>query len=151
MSLQFHWNNYERRADYVDSSGLTLFYTPELRANDAAIMMIGQLYLEIPPHKDRVEATAVCSPEDTRIALTGPVNISRAFNHMHYLGTSNIFVQLWFVWNWVYIAMKPYHENKLYKKLQVYHLLVILVFHNCQNAVFLIFNCYNILNWYKND
>lgn len=101
MSLQFHWNNYERRADYVDSSGLTLFYTPELRANDAAIMMIGQLYLEIPPHKDRVEATAVCSPEDTRIALTGPVNISRAFNHMHYLGTCNIFVQLWFVWNWV--------------------------------------------------
>lgn len=47
--------------------------------------------------------------------------------------------------------MKPNHENKLYKKLQVYHLLVILVFHNRQNAVFLFFNCYNILNWYKND
>ncbi|XP_048751456.2 DBH-like monooxygenase protein 2 [Ostrea edulis] len=84
--MQFHWNNVERRSDYVDSSGMTLFYTPNRRPNDAAIMMVGQEYLEIPPSKERVEVEAVCSADDTWMALSGPVYVTRALNHMHYLG-----------------------------------------------------------------
>ncbi|XP_061190243.1 dopamine beta-hydroxylase-like [Saccostrea echinata] len=83
--LQFHWNNPEWRFDYTDSSGMTLYYTPNRRPNDATIMVVGQDYLEIPPGKERVEVDAVCSSEDTRIILSGPVYITRSFNHMHYL------------------------------------------------------------------
>ncbi|XP_062619795.1 tyramine beta-hydroxylase-like [Saccostrea cucullata] len=84
--MQFHWNNPELRSDYKDSSGMTLYYTPNRRPNDAAIMMVGQDYLEIPPGKDRVEVDAKCSAKDTNMIFTGPVYITKAFNHMHYLG-----------------------------------------------------------------
>lgn len=86
--LQFHWNNYERRSDYKDSSGMTLYYTPNRRPNDAGIMMIGQTFLEIPPRKEHVEATSVCTAADTWMILKGPVYVTRALNHMHYLGNS---------------------------------------------------------------
>ncbi|XP_062566816.1 tyramine beta-hydroxylase-like [Saccostrea cucullata] len=85
-TLQFHWNNPERRSDYNDSSGMTLYYTPNRRPNDAAILVVGQDYLEIPPGKDRVEVDAICSADITSRLLSGPVYITRAFNHMHYLG-----------------------------------------------------------------
>ncbi|XP_052692764.1 DBH-like monooxygenase protein 2 homolog isoform X1 [Crassostrea angulata] len=84
--MQFHWNNYERRSDYKDSSGMTLYYTPNRRPNDAGIMMIGQTFLEIPPRKEHVEATSVCTAADTWMILKGPVYVTRALNHMHYLG-----------------------------------------------------------------
>ncbi|XP_048751432.2 tyramine beta-hydroxylase-like isoform X1 [Ostrea edulis] len=84
--MQFHWNNFERRSDYVDSSGMMLFYTPNRRPNDAITMTIGQHYLEIPPGKERVEIDAVCRGEDTRAILSGPIYVTEASNHMHYLG-----------------------------------------------------------------
>ena len=86
LSLQVHWNNPERRSDYQDSSGMTLYFTPNLRANDAAILMIGQTYLHIPPGKDRHTESAVCNREDTRTLFAGPIHVFRALNHMHYLG-----------------------------------------------------------------
>lgn len=51
-------------------------------------MMIGQSFLEIPPRKEHVEATSVCTADDTKIILQGPVYVTRALNHMHYLGNS---------------------------------------------------------------
>ena len=81
-----HWNNPERRSDYQDSSGMTLYFTPNLRANDAAILMIGQTYLHIPPGKDRHTESAVCNRDDTRTLFAGPIHVFRALNHMHYLG-----------------------------------------------------------------
>ncbi|XP_048748779.1 tyramine beta-hydroxylase-like [Ostrea edulis] len=91
--MQFHWNNYERRSDYVDSSGMTLFYTPNRRPNDATIMVIGQNYLEIPPRKEHAEFHSVCTAQDTKLALSGPVYVTRGFNHMHYLGREESIIQ----------------------------------------------------------
>jgi hypothetical protein len=92
--LQFHWNNFEKRADYVDSSGMTLFYTPNKRPNDAITMAVGQHYLEIPPGRERVETDAVCRGEDTQVILSGPIYITEASNHMHYLGKFSIVLQM---------------------------------------------------------
>ncbi|KAJ8300821.1 hypothetical protein KUTeg_022340 [Tegillarca granosa] len=84
--LQFHWNNPEFRSDYVDSSGINLFYTANRRPFDASVIMIGQTYLHIPPQQDRVEIAGLCSGECTQRQMTGSVQITRALNHMHYLG-----------------------------------------------------------------
>ncbi|XP_022313983.1 tyramine beta-hydroxylase-like [Crassostrea virginica] len=93
VMMQVHWNNPERRSDYQDSSGMTLYFTPNLRANDAAILMIGQTYLHIPPGKDRHTESAVCNRDDTRTLFAGPIHVFRALNHMHYLGREE-FVEL---------------------------------------------------------
>lgn len=87
-----HWNNPEKRADHTDSSGMTLYYTPNLRPNDAAIYMVGQIYLEIPPGSKRYATSSVCDAEDTRELLKAPIKVTRALNHMHYLGKYPEFV-----------------------------------------------------------
>ena len=86
LSLQVHWNNPERRSDYQDSSGMTLYFTPNRRPNDVAILMIGQTSLHIPPGRERHIESALCDREDTRTLLAGPIHVVRASNHMHYLG-----------------------------------------------------------------
>ena len=53
--FQFHWNNPELRSDYVDSSGMTLYYTRNLRPYSAATFMVGQLQIEIPPLQPAVQ------------------------------------------------------------------------------------------------
>ena len=51
---QVHWNNPERRDDYVDSSGLRVHYTTSLRPNDVGTLTIGQEALFIPPGQQQV-------------------------------------------------------------------------------------------------
>ncbi|XP_041368429.1 uncharacterized protein LOC121382865 [Gigantopelta aegis] len=85
-ALQFHWTNPELKKDYVDSSGLTLLYTPNRRKYDAGIFMTGNIWLEIPPGKARVMQTSVCTADCTRKILKGPIRVASALNHMHYLG-----------------------------------------------------------------
>ncbi|XP_062607821.1 uncharacterized protein LOC134269632 [Saccostrea cucullata] len=65
---------------------MTLYYTPNLRPNDAVILMVGQIHLEIPPGSKRYSASSVCDAEDTQKIFAGPINIVRGLNHMHYLG-----------------------------------------------------------------
>lgn len=80
--LQFHWNNPLKRSDYVDGSGLMIHYTPNKRIADAGVFVIGQNFFEIPPQQEEVHVTGRCN----NLALNGPINITRAINHMHYLG-----------------------------------------------------------------
>lgn len=80
--IQFHWNNPLKRSDYVDGSGLMIHYTPNKRIADAGVLVIGQNFFEIPPQQEEVHVTGRCN----NLALNGPINITRAINHMHYLG-----------------------------------------------------------------
>ncbi|XP_063424230.1 tyramine beta-hydroxylase-like isoform X2 [Mytilus trossulus] len=84
--LQAHWNNPELKDSYVDSSGLTLYYTNKLRPNDAAVMRIGSSYFELPPGRSKVEVVGTCSSQCSKAQLKGPIYITAAGNHMHYLG-----------------------------------------------------------------
>lgn len=80
--LQFHWNNPQRRPDYFDGSGLMIHYTPNKRIADAGVLIIGQNYFAIPPRREEVIVTGQCD----NLAVNGTVHLTRAINHMHYLG-----------------------------------------------------------------
>ncbi|XP_033727104.1 peptidyl-glycine alpha-amidating monooxygenase A-like isoform X1 [Pecten maximus] len=86
VMLQFHWNNPERRPDYTDNSGINLFYTPHLRLFDSKIFVVGTKYFELPPGQEEVRIDGWCSSECSSHYLTGPLYISKAQNHMHYMG-----------------------------------------------------------------
>ncbi|XP_046576525.1 tyramine beta-hydroxylase-like [Haliotis rubra] len=86
MVMQFHWTNPELRSDYVDSSGLTLYYTPKLRKYDAGFLFTGQVYLEIPPGVKRSTFESTCTEECTNKLMTGNIYITSGLSHMHYLG-----------------------------------------------------------------
>lgn len=84
--LQAHWNNPELKTDYVDSSGLTLYYTSKLRPNDAAVMLIGSVGFELPPGRPEVTVVGSCAAQCTKEDFSGPIYVTSALNHMHYLG-----------------------------------------------------------------
>ncbi|XP_076456030.1 tyramine beta-hydroxylase-like [Babylonia areolata] len=88
IKMEFHWNNPQLRADFTDSSGMRFFYTPNLRANSAATLTVGQMFLEIPPLQPSVEVVGTCSSDCTRKIADRPVYVIQAANHMHYLGKS---------------------------------------------------------------
>ncbi|KAL3870614.1 hypothetical protein ACJMK2_038662 [Sinanodonta woodiana] len=85
-AFEFHWNNPALINGTTDSSGMTFYYTPKLRPNDAGVLMIGQTYLYIPPGETAVTAIGTCPGECTKDLMTGNINITTAVNHMHYLG-----------------------------------------------------------------
>ncbi|XP_033727098.1 peptidylglycine alpha-amidating monooxygenase-like [Pecten maximus] len=91
--LQFHWNNPELRVDYTDNSGLNVFYTPILRPYDAKMLTVGTRYFEIPPGEQEVKVEGRCSTDCSSLLLTGPVYITMANSHMHYLGRKQTFQQ----------------------------------------------------------
>ncbi|KAL3870619.1 hypothetical protein ACJMK2_038667 [Sinanodonta woodiana] len=85
-AFEFHWNNPGLINGTTDSSGMTFYYTPKLRPNDAGVLVIGQKYLYIPPGETAVTAIGTCPEECTRKMMTNTINVITAVNHMHYLG-----------------------------------------------------------------
>ncbi|XP_069121902.1 DBH-like monooxygenase protein 1 [Argopecten irradians] len=85
-AFQFHWNNPLLRSDFTDSSGMTLYYTANRRLHDATTMMIGQTYIAIPPGQETYSVEATCTKDCTSRKLSDTVYITKATNHMHYLG-----------------------------------------------------------------
>jgi len=86
--LQLHWNNPSRLSDQFDSSGMTLFYTSDLRPNDGMVFVAGQSYITIPPQQSNVTVEGSCTTECSDLLKPKTVNISSAFLHMHLLGKS---------------------------------------------------------------
>ena len=82
---QVHWNNPDFRTDFVDSSGLSLFYTAEKRDNDAGMSIIGQSVISIPPQQQLYTVTGDC-PQRCTAELPHDIHIASALLHMHYLG-----------------------------------------------------------------
>ncbi|KAG8195957.1 hypothetical protein JTE90_028931 [Oedothorax gibbosus] len=69
VMLEVHYNNPELRAGVIDSSGITLTYTPTLRANDAGVMELGLEYtnsMAIPPRQADFQLTGYCVAECSR-------------------------------------------------------------------------------------
>ncbi|XP_064458103.1 dopamine beta-hydroxylase-like isoform X2 [Ornithodoros turicata] len=88
--LEVHYNNPEERDDYVDSSGITLYYTSDLRPNDVGILEVGLEYTDkmvIPPRQPAFELTGYCVSECTRTGLpaTG-ITFVAAQLHTHLTG-----------------------------------------------------------------
>lgn len=87
-ALQLHWNNPYFVKHHTDSSGMTVYYTPYLRKYDAELFLFGQEYLNIPPMTESIKYEATCPGDCTVDMFRQKVYITRAINHMHYLGVS---------------------------------------------------------------
>ena len=83
---QYHWNNPQEIDHYTDSSGMKLFYTPNLRPNDMAMLLVGQQWLEIPPRSTDAVFTSDCTSACTSNLMRGDIHVTQAFNHMHLTG-----------------------------------------------------------------
>eukprot|EP00795_Rhopilema_esculentum_P007433 gene7433-13194_t len=90
IQLQVHWTNDAKTAGMYDSSGIRLYYTPNLRKYDLGKMMTGQMHLELPPGKKEIITSGTCSPSCTKSMLDGygSINITGASLHAHFLGRS---------------------------------------------------------------
>ncbi|CAG5129718.1 unnamed protein product [Candidula unifasciata] len=86
LVLQVHWNNPELISGLTDTSGLVLHYTPVLRPHDAGVLITGSSMFSLPLEQPEVLVKSTCSGQCTHQQMTGPVNITSAWNHMHYSG-----------------------------------------------------------------
>lgn len=88
--LEVHLNNPSLRSDYVDSSGITLYYTSELRPYDVGILEIGLEYTDkmaIPPRQPGFDLVGFCISECTRVALPeAGITLVAAQLHTHLTG-----------------------------------------------------------------
>ncbi|KAA0188986.1 hypothetical protein HAZT_HAZT006497 [Hyalella azteca] len=70
VMLEVHYNNPGKMEGRVDSSGMVLTYTQDLRPHDASIMELGLEYTEkmaIPPHVVSFNLSGYCIPECTAL------------------------------------------------------------------------------------
>ena len=98
--FQTHWTNPQGVEDYVDSSGMILYYTALKRPNSGKVLQTGQYYLQIPPGKPAVYFDSICTAECTS-RLQEPIYVTDAILHMHYQGeypTKPIYYETWLVW-----------------------------------------------------
>ncbi|GFN79667.1 dopamine beta-hydroxylase [Plakobranchus ocellatus] len=87
--LEIHYNNPRLVNNYVDSSGLRLYYRPARpEVQDLAMFQTGQMDIEIPPGKSRVDVVGTCPGSCTNVFFNKPVYVISVLNHMHYMGRS---------------------------------------------------------------
>lgn len=79
------WHNPGGRTDYTDGSGFKFYYTPVLRPNDLAMLMLGQLFLDIPPGRAEYLQTGYCGSKCTTV-LKEPIFIVDSYLKMYYHG-----------------------------------------------------------------
>lgn len=86
--MQTHYNNPELVPGFIDSSGFTLYYTPNLRPNDLAVLIIGQPILSIPPGQDAYSAPAALCPSSCTEKFPTDLNVFAVTPHMHTAATA---------------------------------------------------------------
>ncbi|KAK3088637.1 hypothetical protein FSP39_021673 [Pinctada imbricata] len=62
--METHYNNPEKRMDYVDNSGIRIWYTPTLREHDSGLLMAGVSVSPnqiIPPYMDHILSSGFCT------------------------------------------------------------------------------------------
>ncbi|KAJ1550663.1 hypothetical protein HK096_005686, partial [Nowakowskiella sp. JEL0078] len=85
VTLQVHYNNPNLDAGVVDSSGMQVTYTPQLRPNDMGVFTLGSTDVMIPPNKSWSTNPSLCSSDCTS-RFKGNVTLVGSFMHMHLLG-----------------------------------------------------------------
>ncbi|XP_062515676.1 DBH-like monooxygenase protein 1 homolog [Corticium candelabrum] len=90
VMMETHYNNEKIRADYVDSSGIRVYYTPTKRQYDGAVVEFGHTVsanLFLPPGKDDIITKTLCPADCTKAGLpaTG-VNVFGTMLHSHTVG-----------------------------------------------------------------
>nr|CAD7578455.1 unnamed protein product [Timema californicum] len=72
VMLEIHYNNPEKRSDWVDSTGVRLYISPTLRKYDGGVIELGLEYTDkmaIPPHQPQFTLTGYCISECTAVGI----------------------------------------------------------------------------------
>nr|CAG4647751.1 EOG090X0318 [Moina brachiata] len=72
VMLEVHYNNPTLRGDWIDSSGIRMWYTSHLRKYDAGVMELGLEYTDkmaLPPGIDSFTLSGFCIAECTAVSL----------------------------------------------------------------------------------
>jgi len=86
--MEIHYDNYDG-ADFVDSSGLRMLYTPTLRQHDVGVLSTGALAgLHIPAGEESYSVNARCPSGCTSSVRSDGVTIFSSFLHAHTSATS---------------------------------------------------------------
>ncbi|XP_022668942.1 dopamine beta-hydroxylase-like isoform X1 [Varroa destructor] len=92
VMLEVHFNNPDVRTDLVDSSGMQIHYTDQLRNYDIGILEVGLEYTDkmaIPPGQEAFDLTGYCISECTRASLPPlGIVIVAAQLHTHLAGVA---------------------------------------------------------------
>ena len=73
--MQTHYNNPKMKSNYVDSSGIRLYYTLTKRQHDAAVLSVGHVVERypysvpffLPPHRNDMALVNLCPGECTNL------------------------------------------------------------------------------------
>jgi len=88
ISLQIHYDNSAHAGGLVDTSGVAVYHTNTLRANDAAFLKVGHptASIRLPPGADAYTIGGTCSSEDTSRIPIPEVTAFASGIHMHIRG-----------------------------------------------------------------
>ncbi|RUS69044.1 hypothetical protein EGW08_023195 [Elysia chlorotica] len=89
--LETHYDNPRMRSDFVDSSGMRMYVTSQLRQHDAGIIMVGvnvDKYHIIPPYEESFLSQGICHESCLAEGLGGQeIHVFANFLHAHLLGS----------------------------------------------------------------
>jgi hypothetical protein len=86
--LQVHYNNPLGVAGEIDSSGVDLHITDQLRANDAGTIVFADILgFSIPPGEPAYEHVMRCRSEATAGFMDGPIRVFGTSMHAHEIGS----------------------------------------------------------------
>ena len=87
--LEIHYDNEKQRDDIIDSSGIRIYYTNQLRKYDAGIMEIGLEYNSknsIPPKNEAFNLNGYCLSDCTYAGLSSKIKVFASQLHTHLTG-----------------------------------------------------------------
>jgi hypothetical protein len=88
LRIQVHYNNPLGTAGQVDSSGLDVYMTPNLREFNAGTAVFADVAgISIPPGDPAFEWIAECSSGETNAMLSGPITVFGSSMHAHDIGS----------------------------------------------------------------
>ncbi len=95
LRLQVHYNNPLNTPGHVDSSGVDLYVTDELRPNHAGSIVFGDVEgIEIPPGQEAYEHVMTCRSAVTQAQFSGPLQVFGTSMHAHEIG-SVLWSEVW--------------------------------------------------------
>jgi len=94
--MQMHYTNPNFETGHLDSSGFEIYYTQQLRANDAGMLVLGDPLLAqipIPPKNPNYHIEMTC-PEECTSTWPYEIHVYADFLHMHFIG-QKIWTNIW--------------------------------------------------------
>jgi len=84
--MEHHWNNPLSSSGLRDSSGMKIYHTANLRADEARYVIWGPMFFSLPPGKLEEKTAGECPSRTTSRFQQDHIKITKIMPHMHLLG-----------------------------------------------------------------